>query len=298
MGSVRAGTGPEGGTMAGSAAPVTLWVDGVLVDPDEARVSALDHGLTVGDGVFETCKVTDGVPFALTRHLRRLARSADGIGLQAPDDALVRQAVGDVVGAAQVPLGRLRITWTAGPGPLGSDRYPGGGTLVVAVVPVAPWPSNVAAATVPWTRNERSATAGLKTTSYAENVVALRDAQACGGSEALLANTRGELCEGTGTNVVVVLDDALVTPPLESGCLAGVTRGLLLQWGRQAGLPIREETMPFGVLGTAPEVLLTSSTRDVQPLSEVDGRQLRRGELGRAAVELFARCSAEDPDPA
>lgn len=276
---------------------VSVWVDGVLVDAREARVSALDHGLTVGDGVFETCKVVAGVPFALTRHLRRLERSARGMGLPAPEEALVREAVGDVLGAASIAVGRLRITWTAGPGPLGSDRLPGSGTLVVAATEVPAWGQNVAAATVPWTRNERSATAGLKTTSYAENVLALRAAQQRGGAEALLANTRGELCEGTGSNVVVVLDGALITPPLESGCLAGITRELLLGWGREAGLPIREQSLPFEVLATAPGVLLTSSTRDVQPLAVLDGRPLRRGELGREAVELFARRSGEDPDP-
>ena len=89
---------------------------------------------------------------------------------------------------------------------------------------------------MPWVRNERSATAGLKTTSYAENVVALDRAHAEGGSEALFANTRGELCEGTGSNVVVVVDDELVTPPLSSGCLAGITRELLLEWAADEGL--------------------------------------------------------------
>jgi branched-chain amino acid aminotransferase len=201
------------------------------------------------------------------------------------------------VAAVPMALGRLRITFTAGPGPLGSERLAGSGTLVVAATAMARWPPDVGAATVTWTRNERSATAGLKTTSYAENVVALRAAHERGASEALLANSRGELCEGTGSNVVVALDGALVTPPLESGCLAGITRGLLLEWGRQAGLPIREEPVPFAVLATAQEVLLTSSTRDVQPLAALDGRPLRRGDLGRAAAELFARCSALAPDP-
>jgi branched-chain amino acid aminotransferase len=275
----------------------TVWVDGVLVGSDDAVVPALDHGLTVGDGVFETCKVTDGVPFALSRHLRRLERSATGLGLAPPDEDVVRMAVADVVGAAELPFGRLRITWTAGLGPLGSDRHAGPGTLVVAATPVAPWPADVTAATVPWTRNERGATAGLKTTSYAENVVALQEAHARGGSEALMANTRGELCEGTGTNVVVAVDGELVTPPLESGCLAGVTRALLLEWAAEEGLPVVERTLPFDVLETAEEVLLTSSTRDVQPLAALDGRPLRRGPLGAAAVELFARRSALDPDP-
>ena len=278
--------------------PTTVWVDGALRDADRAVVRALDHGLTVGDGVFETCKVLDGVPFALTRHLRRLRASAEGLGLEAPPEQEVRRAVDAVLGAAPVSHGRLRITWTAGLGPLASDRLDGPGTLVVGASVTAPWPPGVSAVTVPWTRNERSATAGLKTTSYAENVVALRFARANGASEAIMANTRGELCEGTGTNVLVALDGALVTPPLDAGCLAGITRDLFLTWAREEGLPVHERSVPFGVLGQAEEVLLLSSTRDVQPVTTLDGRPLRHGDLGRAAVELFSRRSRQDVDPA
>lgn len=277
--------------------PVTVWVDGMLTSDAEARVSALDHGLTVGDGVFESCKVTGGTAFALTRHLRRLERSAAGLGLTPPEESWVRQGVQEVLAAAGVDSGRLRITWTAGPGPLGSDRSPGAGTLVVAAVATRPWPARVAAVTVPWTRNERSAVAGLKTTSYAENVVALRYAHGRGAHEAIFANTRGELCEGTGSNVLVVSDGRLLTPPLESGCLAGITRELFLEWSAEEGLPVVEDVVPMAALRAAPEVLLLSSTRDVQPVAVLDDRDLRPTGLGRAAVELFARRSGAHLDP-
>lgn len=279
-----------------------VWVDGEVHDAGRARVDALDHGMMVGDGVFETCKVVDGVPFALTRHLRRLARSAAGLGLSTPEESVVRSAVDAVMAAhhdtgGPLVFGRLRITLTAGPGPLGSDRGPDRQTLVVAASTAAPWPAVVRATTVPWTRNERSAAAGLKTTSYAENVVALNRAREHGGSEALFANTRGELCEGTGSNVLVVVDGQLVTPPLTSGCLAGITRELLLEWAAEEGLPIREESVPFGVLESCQEVLLTSSTRDVQALSGVDSRDVPTGPVGQAAVGLFTRRAHLDVDP-
>lgn len=274
-----------------------LWAGGRLVDPGTPLVTATDHGLTVGDGVFETCKVTAGVPFALTRHLRRLARSAQGLGLTPPDDAEVRTAVAAVCDRLGEAPGRLRITWTGGPGPLGSDRGPGPGTLLVAAVPTSPWPADPVAVLVPWTRNERSATAGLKTTSYAENVVALAAAREQGAHEALLANSRGELSEGTGSNVVVVRGERLVTPPLTSGCLAGVTRDLLLLWAGEEGLPLVEEALPVEVLDDCDDVLLTSSTRDVQPLAALGARPLPRGPLARAAADLFARRMAQDPDP-
>jgi branched-chain amino acid aminotransferase len=275
-----------------------VWVDGRVVEEGSARVPALDHGLTVGDGAFETCKVLNGEVFALARHLRRLDRSLAILGLPGVDDARVRGAVAETVGAAgALPLGRLRITVTGGPGPLGSDRGPSGQTLVVAVSPANPWPDRIAVATVPWTRNETSAVAGAKTTSYAENVVALNAAHERGAHEALLANTRGMLCEGTGSNVFVAVGDRLLTPPLTAGCLAGITRELLLEWAAEDGLPVAEEDLPFDVLDTTDDVVLTSSTRDVQPVSVLDGRELPGGKLGRAAAELFARKAAQRMDP-
>jgi branched-chain amino acid aminotransferase len=200
---------------------------------------------------------------------------------------------------AEGPLafGRLRITVTGGAGPLGSDRAAGVRTLVVAVAPATPWPDRIAVATAPWTRNERSAVAGAKTTSYAENVVALEYAHARGAHEAIFGNTRGELCEGTGSNIFVAVDGVLATPPLESGCLAGITRELLLEWAAKEGLAVEERALPLQVLATAQDVVLTSSTRDVQRVAVVDGRELRGGETGTAAAELFARRAAEGVDP-
>ncbi len=287
----------EVGPAALEHAELVVWVDGSVRSPQQARVQALDHGMTVGDGVFETCKVTRRGAFALSRHLRRLGRSAAGLGLPQPAEGVVRGAVDDVLAALPMDFGRLRITWTAGPGPLGSDRTGGKGTLVVAASPSRPWSSGASAVSVPWVRNERSATAGLKTTSYAENVVALERAHRQGASEALFANTRGELCEGTGSNVVLVHGGELLTPPLDSGCLAGITRELLLEWAAEEGLPCREQALPMQALQDAEAVLLTSSTRDVQPLADVDGRSLSVTGLARAAAGLFTRRCGQDLDP-
>lgn len=276
----------------------TVWVDGQVSVGGAAQVGALDHGLTVGDGAFESCKVVHGQAFALTRHLARLNRSLGVLGLPPIDVDRVRGAVLQTLEAAgPLPLGRLRITVTGGPGPLGSQRDEVTPTLVVAASPASPWPDRIVAITVPWTRNETSAVAGAKTTSYAENVVALRAAHQQGGHEALLANTRGNLCEGTGSNVFVGSGGRLVTPPLSSGCLAGITRELLLDWAREEGLPVVEQDLPMTALATADDVLLTSSTRDCQPVAVLDGRELAGGELGGAAKDLFARRAAQGMDP-
>ena len=198
-----------------------VWLDGRLVESEAAKVSVFDHGLTVGDGVFETTKVVDGVPFALTRHLARLARSATALGLSLPQEAELREAVSALL-AANIgeEVGRLRITVTGGVGPLGSDRGGTGPTVVVACSPAKSWPASSTLVTVPWPRNERSAVSGAKTTSYAENVVALAYAHERGASEALFLNTRGEVCEGTGSNLFLVLDGQLLTPPLDGAARA------------------------------------------------------------------------------
>jgi branched-chain amino acid aminotransferase len=273
-----------------------VWLDGAIVDASEAKVSVFDHGLTVGDGVFETVKVIGGRPFALRRHLQRLHRSATGLGLDVPlSDARLRAAVDDVLGAANLPSARLRITVTGGVSPPGSGRGTSGPTLVIAVAPLDPWEADTTAVTVPWPRNERSAVAGLKTTSYAENVVALAEARKVGATEAILPNLVGDLCEGTGTNVFVVVGGLLVTPPLLGGCLAGVTRALVLE-----GLPdADEDNVPMAALAGAEEVLLTSSTRDVQPLRMLDGRELPGvdGPVAKRAIDAIADIQARDLDP-
>ena len=142
------------------------------------------------------------------------------------------------------PIGRLRITYSAGPAPMGSGRGGGPPTLVVAYSAIAPAPSSTTVTTVPWTRNENGATAGLKTTSYAENVIALAHAAERGGTEAIFANTAGHLCEGTGSNVFYVVDGELRTPTLASGCLAGVTRALVIEWcdAREVDEPLADVT--------------------------------------------------------
>jgi branched-chain amino acid aminotransferase len=282
--------------MAGTG--VTVWLDGQVCSARKARIAALDHGVTVGDGVFETLKVVDSRPFALTRHLRRLARSSAILALDCPSEARLRAASGELLDAAgPITLGRLRITITGGPGPLGSDRGQAAPTLILAVTAAAPWPERIAVVTVPWSRNERSAVAGAKTTSYAENVVALRRAHAQGAHEALMTNTAGWVCEGTGSNVVVERRGTLVTPPLSSGCLAGITRELFLEWAAEDGLPLIEDDVTLGDLTASPDVLLTSSTRDVQLVSVLDGRLIDPSPLGKAAVELFARRAVEGIDP-
>jgi branched-chain amino acid aminotransferase len=247
----------------------------------------------VGDGVFETLQVAGGTPFALTRHLARLRFSSDGLGLLPPDDDQVRQAVASVLDA-DPQAGLVRITWSSGAGPLGSSRGDGPGTLIVATQKANVWEASTRVHLCPWTRNEHGALVGLKTTSYAENVLALDAAHQRQCSEALFLNTAGLLCEGTGTNLFVVVDDQLVTPPLSSGCLAGITRALVLEV-----TDAQEGDLHPDDLAQASEAFLTSSTRDVQAISRIDDLALPQapGPQTQAAAVAFAEVLTNRLDP-
>lgn len=229
-----------------------------------------------GDGVFEAVKVVDGRPFALDRHLVRLAAGAAAVGLPRLDEGAVRREVAAVLAEQPMPLGRLRITY-AGP-------------VAVVAAPMVRQDGTAAVVTAPWPRNERAATTGLKATSYADNLLALARARERGAGEAVFANLAGDLCEGTSTNVFYVVDGELRTPSPASGCLPGVTRALVLEWygGREVDEPLAE------VRERASEVLLVSTTRDVQGVHRWDDRSYDApGPVTRAAAATWQAREAE-----
>ena len=278
---------------------MTAWIDGRLVPIAEARVSVLDHGLVVGDGVFETLRVYGGVPFAWTRHLDRLRVSAEGLGLELPDVDELRAASDAVLRANDLAEARLRITVTGGLAPPGSGRGTGPTSAFVLASPIEPAAPSVDVVITPWTRNEHSAVAGLKTISYAANVRALAYARERGAGEAIFANTQGNLCEATGSNVFLVRDGVLVTPPASAGCLLGVTRALLLELGAAAGIPTEERDVPVRAIAEADEAFLSSTTREVQPIAHVDGEPQRSvgGAVSRRLAHEFRALVARNLDP-
>ena len=280
---------------------LVVWLDGALVDEHEARISPFDHGLLTGDGVFETLRVYGGEPYCWTRHYERLARSASGLGLAIPPSAGLRRAALDVIEANGLTDARLRITLTGGQSPLGSERGRVTPTLILAasaLPPPGPAPP-IEVITVPWPRNERGALAGLKTISYGENVRARAMAKEAGAGEAIFPNTRGELCEGTGTNVFVVTGGVLRTPPEESGCLLGVTRALILELADRLAIQAEEVTLPMTTVATADEAFISSSTRELQAISAVDGNRLpvAPGPVTTLLADAFRRMVAEDHNP-
>lgn len=276
-----------------------VWVDGILDDVAKLRISPLDHGLLTGDGVFETLRVYGGVPFAWRRHYERLHQSAAGLYLPVPPSDALRAAADAVLDANELRDARLRITITGGEAPLGSERGDAPATVVIAASAVTAWPPTTAVVTVPWSRNERGATTGIKTISYAENVRALAYAREHGAGEAVFPNTRGDLCEATGSNVFLTFAGVLHTPPPEAGCLLGVTRALVLELAEAQGIPIEEAALPLDALHRADEAFLSSTTREIQAIATVDGRPLPAapGPVTEQLREAFTALLARDLDP-
>ena len=276
-----------------------VWVNGRLVEPDQPHLRADDHGVIVGDGVFETLLVVRSdeamAAFAVRRHLERLRRSARALRFECPhsDDEL-RAAIAQCLDAAP-SAGIVRITATSGGGPLGSGRSGAlPSTIVIAGNQPPDYPPGTAVAVVPFTRNERGAMAGVKTTSYAENVLALDMARRQGASEAIFADTQGRVSEGTGSNIFWSDGERLHTPPLDTGCLAGVTRDLIME-----RLDVAETHLPVEDLRRVPEAFLASSTRAVQSIARIDDTELPvvDGELTTAAAAAMAELMATNIDP-
>lgn len=245
-----------------------VWIGDRLVDNDQGTIPLTDRSYLSGHGVFEAIEISEGRPFALAEHLDRLERSAHSVGLGVPPRPLIEGAIASLWSRLEDLHPRAfahavaRVTLSDD----GPDHPPR------LVVTWRPWPDRSQPAKVTtsrWRRNERGALAGVKSTSYGENLVALADARAQGADEAILLNTLDELCEATMSNVFVVIAGKLLTPPTSSGLLAGVTRGLLLS----AGVG-REETIGRARLEDITEAFLTSTTRHVQPITEWDGRRL------------------------
>lgn len=272
----------------------TIWFDGRVYGPDETpSVPVTDHGLVVGDGVFEALKITAAGPFAVRRHLDRMSRSAAALELPPPDHDQVRAAIEAVCAGQNWDFGKIRITYTGGPGPLGSQSPYGPPTLVVIAEPATPPVPTTSVVTAPWRRNENGAMTGVKSTSYAENVRGLAYGEARGASETIFLNTTGDVCEGTGTNIFCVFDGRVVTPPLASGCLAGITREVLLEW-----CDIAEKDFTLVQAAGADEVFITSSLRDIQGVHQWDGVDYPAPgpKTSEILAEFLAR-STEQVDP-
>jgi branched-chain amino acid aminotransferase len=265
---------------------VKIWLNGELIDAESGCVSPYDHGLLVGDGVFETLRCYAGVPFALADHLARLEAGARALWLEPPDRDELTGAARAVIDANGLGDARMRITLTSGAGPPGLARGEREPTLLVSALPLTPWPPTATAIVSRWCRDEGDPLAGVKTVSLVASVMALAEARAQGASEAIVLNRRDDLCEATTANVFFVRDGLVATPSLRSGCLPGITRERVLAICADLGLGGVETELPASALAEADELFLTSSTRELQPLVEVDGRPVGDESPGEVTTRL------------
>lgn len=276
-----------------------LWLDGRLVPAAEARIDPADRGFLLADGLFETIRAEAGRALRVARHLARLRHGAELLGIPSPlDDLRLVEVLATVLEANGLATGMaaLRVTLSRGPGPRGllppEVARP---TLLVAAAPLPP-PRPPARARLAHSvrRNEGSPTSRLKTLAYVDNLLALREAVAGGGDEALLCNGQGRLACAAAANLFLVVDGRLVTPPPAEGALPGVTRGRLLELARDLGIDAVERPVPLALLGRAAEAFVSSSLALVRPVAEIDGRALPGPCPGPVATRL-AEALAADP---
>jgi len=269
-------------------------INGSLVPEAEATVSVLDRGFLFGDSVYEVVRTVDGVPFAWPEHWQRLHLSAEGIALQLDlDEATVARRVAETMAAAGDGEHYVRVIVTRGTGSapnIDLDYAPGPPTWVVMVRPapqVAGRPAKVAL--VPRLRNDRRALdPAAKSGNYLNNVLGLAEAKQRGATDCIMLNRDGSLTEASTSNLFVRLDGTWCTPPLQAGILAGITRGLLLQWLTEAGTPVAERDLTADDLRRADEMFLSSTLRNVGPVTHLDDRELCGPEGGPSTRELMA----------
>jgi branched-chain amino acid aminotransferase len=283
----------------------TVNVNGRVFDQEHAVISVFDHGFLYGEGVYETLRTYNGQPFLFDRHMRRLRRSADMLALGVPlTNAEIDARFRDTMRTAGLGGGSdreayLRILVTRGIGELTYDpaATPTPSVIVITKPNVSPpadvFERGVKVALVPIVRNHPGSVNPLiKSNNLLNNALAMQEAFRRGGFEGVMRNYRGELAECTQSNLFIVKDGAALTPPLDAGLLPGITREFLFEVGREAGITVREAVLRDDDLFGADESFLTSTTREVVPIVQVDDRTIRSGRPGpvtRALLEAYRR---------
>lgn len=249
-----------------------IWCNGQWLSEENFNISAADRGLLHGLGLFETILAVNGTPVRLDRHLHRMRDACNRLGWNHDFPSTLGRIMGELLDANQLTSGhaKIRLSLSAGSGPL-NDPTPGPDHLLwMDAKPVADAQAEVAVGRSPWLRNEHSPLAGLKCFSYAENLLALAEARQRGFSETLFFNHKNHLCEAATANVFWVRNHQILTPPLSSGCLAGITRQWVIETASQLGISCAERDAQPDEVATADEMFLTSSIRGIMSVSRFE----------------------------
>ncbi len=264
------------------------------VDPADAKISVFDRGFLYGDSVYETMRTVGGRPLELVRHLERLRRGAAVIGLRIPwDDAYLAGAIANTHAATGNDESYARLMITRGAGPVALDPRQSDHPLMVLIVKSLELPTaqtytrGIAAVVVGITKNAgTSLDPTIKSGNYLSNILALRQAYAAGGDDAVMCNPAGEVSEGATSNVFMVTDGRLETPHLRTGLLPGITRLVVCELAEQLGFPAAETSIHPDRLRAADEVFLTSSVRGIMPVTRLDGVVVGSGRSGPLTQRL------------
>ena len=274
-----------------------VYVNGTIAPADQAVVPVYDHGFVYGEGVYETMRTYNRVPFLYDRHMRRLRQSAARILLDVPfsEETMLTWIDQTVAAAGELREAYVRILHTRGVGDLTYDpRSTPTPTTVIIVKPFEAYPARVydtgiRLALVEMMRNHpRSVNPIIKSNNLMNNALAMQMAYRTGAEEALMCNYRGELTECSQSNFFLVRGGTVLTPPSEAGLLEGVTRAFLFELGRELGIDVREETLYPKDLDSADEIFITSTTRELSPVVNVDGRAVGSGRPGPITKRLTA----------
>jgi len=275
-----------------------VYVNGKIMPADQAVVPVYDHGFVYGEGVYETMRTYNRVPFLYDRHMRRLRQSSERILLDVPfDDAAMIGWIDQTIEAGgPMEEAYVRVLHTRGVGDLTYDlKSTPQPTTVVIVKPFEAYPPRVyndgiRIALVDMLRNHpKSVNPIIKSNNLLNNALAMQTAYRTGAEEGLMCNYRGELSECSQSNFFLVRGGAVLTPKSEAGLLEGITRAFLFELGRELGLDVREETLYPKDLETADEMFITSTTRELSPVVNVDGRVVGSGKPGPITKQLTER---------
>lgn len=271
-------------------------VNGRIGDAREPLVPVFDHGFLYGEGVYETLRTYDRVPFLFDRHMRRLRASAEMIALPVPldDEQLLGRVEATMAALAGSGEAYIRILVTRGVGDLSYDLSATPTPSVVIIVkpfvgpPARTIEQGIAVATVSVLRNHPGSVNPLiKSNNLLNNALAMQEAIRKGAEEAVMRNYRGELAECSQSNLFIVRNGEAVTPPLESGLLPGITRAFVIEIAREIGVPVSEAVLRLDDLLGADEAFVTGTTRELTPVVRVDDRAIGTGKPGAVTRRLL-----------
>jgi branched-chain amino acid aminotransferase len=283
-----------------------VYIDGNYYPKSEAKVSVYDHGLLYGDGVFEGIRAYEGVVFKLDEHLDRLYHSAHTIALEIPlSKEEMKKAVLDTLKKNNLRNAYIRLVVTRGVGDLGLDpRKCSKPTVIIITEPLIQLHSEEKKKTgitaiISWVKRDPvdATTHEIKSLNYLNSILAKIEANIAGVDEAICLDKRGFVCEGAAENIFMVKDGEIVTPPICTGALAGITRRVAMKLARKLGYQVVERNITPNELFNAEEVFLTGTAAEIVPVREINKRVIGNGKPGPVTQRLMEEFQKLTRDP-